>query len=171
MTHVNQPAPEEHHRWRIATPANWASAASLLLLTAIVYWPTLGNGFVTDDSVYVKENVVLRSVGGLLDIWFKLGSIEQYYPVVHSTFWVEHQLWQLRPAGYHAVNMLLHACAAVLVWRLLVVLAVPGAWLAAALFVVHPVGVETVAWVAERKNLLSCVFALGSLLAYWQYAA
>jgi tetratricopeptide (TPR) repeat protein len=154
-----------------STRTSWASAAALVLLTAIVYGPTLANGFVTDDGVYVKENVSLRSAGGLYDIWFTLGTTEQYYPLVHSSFWLEYHLWRLNPAGYHAVNLLLHAGASLLVWRLLVRLAVPGAWLAAAMFVVHPVEVETVAWVAERKNLLSCVFALGSLLAYGQYAA
>jgi protein O-mannosyl-transferase len=171
MKHANQSASVEPWGSRSTNRVYWASAASLLLLTAVVYWPTLANGFVSDDSVYVKDNASLRSSEGLFDIWFKLGTVEQYYPLVHSSFWLEYHLWGLNPSGYHAVNLLLHAGAALLIWRLLVRLAVPGAWLASAIFVVHPVGVETVAWVAERKNLLSCVFALGSLSAYWQYAA
>ncbi len=167
---MNQPASARNLESRHDARAYWASAVGLVLLTAIVYGPTLANGFVSDDRAYVQENIALRSAKGLFDIWFKLGTVEQYYPLVHSTFWLEYHLWQLHPAGYHAVNLLLHAGAALLVWRLLVRLEVPGAWFAAAIFTVHPVGVETVAWVAERKNLLSCVFALGSLLAYLHYA-
>lgn len=146
------------------------SAAGLAVLVAIFYWPTLNNGFVWDDNEYVQNNPQLRSVEGLYNIWFKLGAVPQYYPLVHTTFWIEYQAWGLRTAGYHATNLILHAVCAILVWRLLVRLAVPGAWVAAAIFAVHPVEVETVAWVSERKNVLSCVLALGSLLAYLRFA-
>ena len=141
-----------------------------MLLVALVYWPTLENGFVWDDDDYVENNDTLTSLAGLRNIWFTLGAVPQYYPLAHSSFWVEYQLWGLDPRGFHAVNMLLHAASAVLVWRLLLRLAVPGAWLAAALFAVHPVCVESVAWVTERKNVLSCALALGSLLAYLRFS-
>jgi tetratricopeptide (TPR) repeat protein len=148
----------------------WLQGAILVFLVAVVYQPTLTNGFIWDDDIYVAENPTLRSLQGLSDIWFKLGAVPQYYPLVHSTFWVEAHLWGTFPGGFHAVNMLLHATAVLLVWRLLARLAVPGAWLAAAIFAVHPVGVESVAWVTERKNVLSCVLALGALLAYLRFS-
>ncbi len=152
-------------RWRA-----WLLAAPLVLLVLVVYWPTLANGFVWDDDDYVENNATLASPSGLLNIWFKLGAVPQYYPLAHSTFWLEHRLWGLDPRGYHVVNMLLHAASVVLVWRLLARLAVPGAWLAAAIFAVHPVEVESVAWITERKNVLSCTLALGSLLAYLRFS-
>ena len=133
---------------------------------ALVYAPSLGNGFIWDDDLYVQNNVALRSLGGLHDLWLRIGTTPQYYPLVYTTFWIEQHLWGLVPVGYHATNALLHALAAVLAWRLLERLAVPGAWLAAAVFAAHPVAVESVAWVTERKNVLSLVLALIALLAY-----
>ena len=149
---------------------SWLWGALLVLLVAVAYGSTLDNGFIWDDDYYVENNVTLRSGQGLHDIWFKLGAVPQYYPLVHSSFWIEYHLWGLDPRGYHAVNLLLHAGAVVVLWRLLARLAVPGAWLAAAIFAVHPVHVESVAWVTERKNVLSCLLALGSLLAYLRFS-
>ena len=155
-------------------PRRWWStaawAAALVVLVLAVYSRGISNGLVSDDRVCVESNFALRSLEGLRVIWFKLGTIEQYYPLVHSMFWVEYHLWGLDPRGYHFVNIMLHAVAAVLIWRLLVRLSVPGAWLAAAIFAVHPVHVESVAWIAERKNTLSCVLALGSILAYLRFS-
>ncbi len=148
----------------------WLAAAVLVALVAFVYAPTLGNGFIWDDDLYVQNNVLLRTPGGLHDAWFRLDAFPQYYPLVQTSFWAEYQLWGLDPRGYHATNLALHALATVLLWRLLARLAVPGAWLAAALFGVHPVHVESVAWITERKNVLSLVFALGSMLAYLRVA-
>lgn len=143
--------------------------AALVLLVLIVYWPALQGAFIWDDGQHVLHNPVLRSWQGLWDLWFRPTSIPQYYPLVHTTFWIEHRLWGLRVEGYHAVNMLLHAASAVLVWRVLLRLGAPGAWFAAALFAVHPVHVETVAWITERKNVLSLACALGSMLAYLHF--
>ena len=148
----------------------WLAGAVLVVLVTIIYWPTLANGFLFDDEYYVENNVALRSTEGLSNIWFKLDTFEQYYPLVLTTLWAEYQLWELDPRGYHVVNFLLHGAAAVLVWRLLKRLAVPGAWLAAAIFAVHPVEVESVAMTHELKNVLSCVLALGSLLAYLRFS-
>lgn len=148
----------------------WLGTVGLVLLATIVYWPTQDNGFLSDDWYYIKNNVALTSLSGLSDIWFKIGTIEQYYPLVHTTFWVENFLWGAEPRGYHVVNFVLHGINAVLVWRLLARLEVPGAWLAAALFAVHPVEVETVAWASERKNVLSCLMALLSLSIYLRFA-
>ena len=93
--------------------------AVLVALVVVVYLPTLRNGFITEDDLYVQNNLALRSTQGLYDLWFKFGTMEQYYPLVHTTFWLDYHLWGLNPAGYHAVNMLLHAAAVLLLWRLL----------------------------------------------------
>ncbi len=148
----------------------WLWGVGLVLLAALVYWPTLGNGFISDGEPYVATDLASKPLEGLENIWLTPGTHERYEPLTLSTFWAEYQLWGLTPRGYHVVNLLLHAASAVLVWRLLARLAVPGAWLAAAVFAVHPVEVESVAWVSQRRNVLSCVLALGSLLAYLRFS-
>jgi tetratricopeptide (TPR) repeat protein len=145
-------------------------AGLLFAMTLVVYRPVLDNGFIWDDDDYVVENPMLRTLDGLQRIWLDYGATPQYYPMVHSSFWIEYQLWQLDPAGYHLVNVLLHALGVLLLWRVLALLQLPGAWLAAAIFAVHPVHVESVAWVTERKNVLSGVFYLASLFAYLRAA-
>ncbi|UCE62831.1 MAG: tetratricopeptide repeat protein [Nitrospirota bacterium] len=141
----------------------------LLLITIVAYVPAIDGGFVWDDDSYVTENQNLRSLQGLYRIWFEIGAVPQYYPMVHSTFWVEYHLWELDPLGYHLVNVILHGLNAILVWLVLTRLSVPGAWLAAAVFALHPVHVESVAWITERKNVLSGFFYLSSLLAYLRF--
>ncbi|MDQ3438883.1 MAG: tetratricopeptide repeat protein [Planctomycetota bacterium] len=142
---------------------------ALIGLTLLAYLPALRGGFIWDDPDYVTQNATLRSLDGLRQIWFVPRSIPQYYPMVHTTFWFEYQLWQLWSPGYHAVNVLLHATAAVLLLAVLRKLAFPAAWLAAAVFALHPVHVESVAWVTERKNVLSAVFYLAAMLAYFRF--
>jgi len=136
--------------------------AVLLLLAAalLAHGASLGNGFVWDDDDYVTQNPVLRTAGGIFRIWFEPTSLPQYYPLVHSTFWLEYRLWGPSPLSYHLVNVLLHALATIAAWRLFVRLHVPGALFGALLFAVHPVHVESVAWVTERKNVLSLLCAL-----------
>jgi protein O-mannosyl-transferase len=155
-------------------PSVWRAflvpAAGLLLLTLVAYLPALGNGFIWDDDDYVTANPTLRSFTGLMRIWFEPGAVPQYYPLTFTSLWIDYHLGGLEPFGYHLVNVLLHAANAVLAWRVLLRLAVPGAWLAAALFAVHPVHVESVAWITERKNVLSGLFYLGTLLSYLRFA-
>ncbi len=140
--------------------------ALLVVMVCAAYGPALRAQWVWDDDAHVTANPTLRAVGGLYRIWFDLGALPQYYPLVHTTFWIEYRLWGPRPPGFHLVNILIHAASAVLLWRLLRRLSVPGAWLAAAIFALHPVQVESVAWVTERKNVLSGLFYLASLHAF-----
>ncbi len=137
--------------------------------TLAAYQPVWHAGFIWDDDAHVTENATLRSLNGLRRIWFERGATPQYYPVVHSSFWLEYHLWQLNPLGYHLINILLHALNAVLVWLILRRLGITGAWLAAAIFALHPVHVESVAWVTERKNVLSGFFYLSALLVYLRF--
>jgi hypothetical protein len=153
--------------WR--SPALLAGAALVALVSA-AYAPVVRDDFIWDDDAYVTHNGTLRSLEGLRHIWLVPLSIPQYYPLVHSTFWIEYHLWGLAPLGYHLVNVLLHAASVVLFWRLLLRLQVPGAWLAAAIFAVHPVEVESVVWITERKNVLSLAFALTSMLSFLWFA-
>ena len=145
-------------------------ALALMVLVWIVYLPVRHCAFIWDDQDYVTENPTLRDLDGLRQIWFKPGVVPQYYPMVHTTFWIEYHLWGLRPLGYHWVNVALHGLSAALLFLLLRGLKAPGAWLAAALFAVHPIHVESVAWITERKNVLSMVFYLLSALAYLRFA-
>jgi tetratricopeptide (TPR) repeat protein len=147
-----------------------APAALLLAMVAVVYLPVSQAKLIWDDGENITTNETLRSWDGLRQMWLVPQSIQQYYPLMYTTYWVEYHLWGLDPLGYHLVNVALHAAASVLVWRLLVRLRVPGAWLAAMLFAVHPVAVESVAWVTERKNVLSLCLALSSMLAYFRFA-
>ena len=90
------------------------------------YAPVTQDGFIWDDDVYIVDNGLLRSLEGLRLIWFVPRSLPQYYPLVHSTFWLEYHLWGLEPLGYHLVNVFLHATSAILLWRLLIRLHVPA---------------------------------------------
>jgi protein O-mannosyl-transferase len=133
-------------------------AIALALLTLIVYLPSLGNGFIWDDDSYVQKNLTLRSGEGLWEIWTQPTATPQYYPLVYTSFWFEYQLWGERATVYHIDNIALHALGAILLWLLLSRLKIPLPWLAAAIFAVHPINVESVAWITERKNVLSGVF-------------
>lgn len=148
----------------------WIQALSLFVITTCVYVPALHGGFIWDDDAYVTENLLLRDFNGLMHIWFSPGATLQYYPLTFTTFWLEFQSWRLWSPGYHLVNILLHAGNALLLWRLLRMLTVPGAWFVAALFALHPVHVESTAWIAERKNVLSGLFYLSSLICYLRFS-
>lgn len=119
-----------------------------------------------DDDAYVINNELLTAPDGWQRIWFSLDSPSQYFPLTYSTFRIEHALWGLNTTGYHWVNLLLHVANAFLVWAVLARLRVPGAWLAAAIFALHPVQVESVAWITERKNVLMGFFFLLTLFAW-----
>jgi tetratricopeptide (TPR) repeat protein len=143
--------------------------ALLLVVYALAYLPALGGSFIWDDDYFVSENPTLRSWTGLLTIWTDPAVRLQYYPLVHTSFWIENHLWGLNPIGFHLVNLILHALNAWLLWRILKTLRLPGAAFAAALFLIHPVHVESVAWITERKNVLSGLFYLLSMLAWLKF--
>ena len=146
-------------------------AATLLAATLLAYLPVLDAGFVwNDDDLTAILALVQRQ--GLSAIWFSSEAFN-YWPVTWTSYWIEHQLFGTNPAtglphptSYHVVNVLLHAAGSLLLWRVLVQLEIPGAWLAATVFAVHPVNVESVAWITQRKNVLAMVFYL---VAMWQF--
>jgi protein O-mannosyl-transferase len=141
-------------------------ALVLAALTILVYQPAWNGGFLWDDDDYITKNELLTAPDGLRRIWFSLDSPSQYFPLTYSTFRLERALWGLNPTGYHWVNLLLHVANALLVWAVLFRLKVPGAWLAGAIFALHPVQAESVAWITERKNVLMGFFFLLTLLAW-----
>jgi protein O-mannosyl-transferase len=155
---------------RSAWNHQWVLGALLVLATVVAYQQAWHIGYIWDDDSYVTNNPTLRGLRGLWRIWFEVRATPQYYPLVHTSFWLEYHLWGLNALSYHLVNVFLHTGAAVFLWRVLVRLQVPGAWLAAAIFAIHPVGVESVAWITERKNVLSAIFYFAAALSYLRFA-
>ena len=145
-------------------------ALVLVAITVAAFAPVVSAGYVWDDDLYVTGNPHLKNAAGLFDMWFRLGATTMYAPAVFTTLWVEYQLWGLQPLGYHLVNLAFHVSCVLLLWAVLQRLEVRGAWLAAALFGVHPVMVESVAWVVELKNVQSGFFGLLALLAYLRFS-
>ncbi len=141
---------------------------ALLVAVVLVYQPVWHGGLLLDDEVHITRPE-LRSWHGVYRIWFDVGAIQQYYPLSETAFWVQYKLWGDAMFGYHLANILFHALTAVMVALLLRQLAIPGAYLAAAIFALHPVHVESVAWITEQKNTLSAVFYLGAAMAYLRF--
>jgi Flp pilus assembly protein TadD len=146
-------------------PSLAVGSVLLLAATFVAYFPALSAGFVWDDDYYVTNNPTLRDAEGLARIWTDPSANPQFYPLTFTVFWLEYHAWGLDPRGYHAVGALLHALAGILLWRVLDRIGIPGAFLAAGLFTLHPVNAESVAWISELKNTLSAVFYLGAALA------
>ena len=143
--------------------------SALLLATLAAYQPAWHGGILWDDAAHLTAPA-LASTSGLWRIWFDVGATQQYYPVAHSAFWLMNRIWGGATIGYHLVNIALHATSALLVWLILRRLRIPGAVLAAVIFALHPVHVESVAWMTELKNTLSGVCCLAAALAYLHYA-
>lgn len=149
--------------------AQWLGAIAIVVVVS--YFPALQGGFVWDDVIFSEEPVI-HSPDGLRSIWLSPADIKNeghYWPLVYTSFWLEHKIWGLNPLGYHAVNILLHLVNCLLLWRLLDRLAIPGAVLIAALFAVHPLHVESVAWIIERKDVLSGLFYLTAVLTWVRF--
>ena len=149
---------------------NWQRILLIALpvVTFLAYLPAIRGDFIWDDDRHVWANHTLLNLRGLAHIWFRPSYLPQYYPMTHTSFWLEYRLWGADPLGYHIDNVLLHIINALLLWRLLKKLKICGAALAAVIFALHPIEVESVAWISERKNLLSTFFALLAILAYLQ---
>ncbi|HEX5071071.1 MAG TPA: tetratricopeptide repeat protein, partial [Vicinamibacterales bacterium] len=150
--------------------AFWLFAALIVPVTLLTYQPVWHGGFLWDDDGHVTKEA-LRSIGGIWRIWFEPGATQQYYPFVHTAFWLQYHVWGLETTGYHVINILLHAGSACLLMACLRRLHVPGAWLAGALFALHPIQVESVAWITELKNTLSGALYFGAGLAYLRFDA
>ena len=145
--------------------------AALLLLALLAYAPALRAGFIWDDNA-LTDNPLVTTFSGLWGVWLTPGRFpleQHYWPLVYASFWLEHLVAGLNPFLYHLDNILLHGAVCILLWRVLRRLAVPGAWLAAALFAVHPVHAESVAWIIERKDVLSGLFYFGAALAFLHF--
>lgn len=145
--------------------SGWLLVAALVVAVFAIYRPAWYGGLIWDDNAHITAPA-LQSWQGLARIWLDIGATQQYYPLLYSVFWLEHWLWGDSTLGYHLVSISLHATAAVLLLILLRRLKVPGALLAAAVFALHPVQVESVAWISEQKNTLSAVFYFGAMLCY-----
>ena len=144
-----------------------AGAALLVVVTVVAYWPALNGGFIFDDDVLLTNNMPVKTPGGLYNIWFTTEEYE-YYPISYSSLWLEWQLWGMNPTGYHVTNLGLHIAAVLLIWSVLRKLSIPGAFLAALLFAVHPVNVESVAWIAQRRDALAMLLFLASIWCYFR---
>lgn len=140
----------------------------LIVITALAYQPAWNGKPIWDDDIHITP-AELRSLHGLGRIWTDPAAAPQYYPLLHTAFWIGHKLWRARPLPYHLLNLALHGLTALLLWRILERLQLPGAWLAAGIFALHPVLVESVAWISELKNVLSGALCAGSALLYLKY--
>lgn len=142
--------------------------AAIAVVTVVAYVPSLRGGFIWDDDAHVTHSRVHDSVDGLVDIWLRPGSAPQYYPMAHTAFWLQRQAFGDNPLGYKLVNLGLHLAGSGLLILILMRLGFPAmaAALAGAIFALHPVHVESVAWISELKNTLStCLY----LAAAWCY--
>lgn len=145
-------------------------AACLLLVTLAAYWPSFPGPFTWDDDRYVTNLPVLTTPGGLVKIWTDYRAIPDFYPLTFTALWAEYRFFAEHPLGYHVTNAVLHGLVAIAAWALLRRLGLKSAWLAAFIFAVHPVMVESVAWITEIKNILSLLFALLAAERYLAFA-
>ena len=147
---------------------NWLFGLILIGATALAYQPAWNGKPIWDDDLHITSPE-LRSLHGLIRIWTEPSAAPQYYPLLHTVFWIEHKLWGDWLLPYHLVNVALHALTALLILKILQRLKLPGAWIAAAIFALHPVMVESVAWISELKNTLSGALCAASALVYLKF--
>jgi protein O-mannosyl-transferase len=151
-----------------ASRRDWLFALGLAGVILITYLPAWNGAPIWDDNAHITSPE-LRSLEGLSKIWTQPTATHQYYPLVHTIFWIEYRLWGDSPFGYHLINILLLCASALLLLKILRRLEIPGAWLATAIFALHPVQVESVAWISELKNMLSGLFYFASAFVYLRF--
>ncbi len=163
-------APRPRSSW-----ATWVTGSDrrvhlgLVAATLVAFLPAMNGDFVWDDDANVTQNPNLEGLDGLVRTWTEPHANQQYYPLSYTTFWLNHAIDGLEPLGYHLVNVALHATGAILFYQCLKRLGLRAAAFAAALFALHPLNAESVAWVTERKNVLSAALAMGAVLLYLRY--
>ena len=140
----------------------------IVLLTLVAYLPSLSGGFTWDDNIGVYDNAFVKLPDGWWRVWWTTMTPD-YFPLTANSFWLEWRLWGKQARGYHVTQIILHIITALLVWRVLRRLKVRGAWLAGLVFALHPVCVESVSWISERKNTLSLLFYLLTFLFYFRF--
>ncbi len=145
-----------------------AGVAIIVLAVFLAYLPALNGGFILDDDKLLTDNSIIKSPDGLYQFWCTTEALD-YWPVSNSALWLEWRVWGMKPTGYHVTNLILHIVEVLLVWIILQKLSLPGAFWAALVFAVHPVNVESVAWIASRKNLMAMLFFLLSVLCYLNF--
>ncbi len=145
-----------------------AGAVIISLVACLSYLPSINGGFIFDDNLLITKNYLIRNPDGLRRIWCTTESVD-YWPVTNTSFCIEWRLWGTRSTGYHVTNLIFHIVEALLIWVILRKMSIPAAFLAAVLFAVHPVNVESVAWIASRKNIAAMMFFL--LTIFWYLKA
>jgi tetratricopeptide (TPR) repeat protein len=133
---------------------NFFPALAIILAALFVYWPALNGACLLDDNLLVYSNTRLHSLAGLGKIWL-VAPTTDYWPLTWTLLWLEWHLWGDAPLGYHLVSLALHITSAFLIWRILARLGLRRGWIGGLLFAVHPLAVESVAWISEIKNTLS----------------
>jgi tetratricopeptide (TPR) repeat protein len=146
-----------------------AGVAIIVVAVFFAYRLSINGGFVLDDDRLLTDNALIKAPDGPYRFWCTTKP-DDYWPVTYTALWVEWRLWAMYPTGYHVTNLILHIAEVLLIWVILRKLSIPGAFLAAMIFAVHPVNVESVAWIAQRKNTMAMLFFLLSILWYLKAA-
>ena len=155
-------------------PSHWMKAGQILLIAGAalwIYWPVLNGDWLWDDDTLISQNGLIQDPYGIWNIWFTPGDLIDYFPLSASVEWLGWQIWDTDTLGYHLLNVILHTGSALLLWRLFSKLGLRLAWLGGLFFVIHPVMVESVAWMAELKNTLSMPPFLLAMCAWINYEA
>ena len=142
-----------------------AGVAIIAVLVFVAYLPALNGGFILDDDVLLTKNPSIKAPDGLFQFWCTTEPYD-YWPATNTALWIEWRLWAMNSTGYHVTNLILHVIESLLIWIIMRKLSIPGAFLAAVIFALHPVNVESAAWIAQRKNMMSLLFFLLSILWY-----
>jgi len=158
-------APSAHSNPSVPPLGVRAGVALIAVAVLLAYFPSISGGFLFDDNLLLTNNKLIKASDGLYRIWFTTEALD-YWPVTNTTLWFEWRLWGMNSTGYHVTNLILHVVEALLIWIILRKLSIPGAFPAAMIFAVHPVNVESVAWIAQRKNMMAMLFFLLSILCY-----